>query len=300
MQLSKQKCCRRLRAPSADPDVREDRRLMVDAAGEAQPLVIRDDRILRRLPATAIDLYVATFRARCDAMHRPGIDEVGMCGVFAGAQDSSVRLLVTDDRAYDALAGLLPDAQAGMISVFGAAARCAELVAGRLGWASDVVTAMVCRDLHAVPAVSLPSELSFRPVRRLADDQPGGVTLTDAVATAMAAAPGVKDPPETLAEFLRSLPATFRLFAAVDHDGAVQATSGFGVFGQHATVIFVNTEPAWRRRGIGQAMSSRALRAAQRSGATQACLDASAAGASIYDRLGLESAGTLTRFRNAG
>lgn len=104
-------------------------------------------------------------------MRRPRIDELGMCGVLAGAQDPSVRLLVTDDRAYDVLAALLPDARAGMISVLGAAARCAELVARHLGSASDVVTPMVCRDLHAVPAVSLPSELMFRPVQRLADDE---------------------------------------------------------------------------------------------------------------------------------
>ncbi len=228
---------------------------------------------------------------------RPKVDEPGVLGLLAGTEDSRIRLLVTDDRAHDVLAALLPDARAGMISIFGAAARCAHLV-GRLGWTSDVVTAMVCRHLQTVPTIPLPTELTLRPVQRLADDASDGVALEDAVAAAISAAPTIEEPPEVFAEFLRSLPPMFRLFAAVDNDGAIRATSGSGVFGRYATVIFVNTEPGWRGRGIGQAMTAQALRAAQRSGATQACLDASAAGLSIYRRLGFETAGTLTRFLN--
>jgi len=257
--------------------------------------------ILRPLRPEAIDLYVAAFLARCDAMQgpaQPKVDGLGVRGLLAGDEDPRIRLLVTDDRAYDVLAGLLADARAGMLSIFGAAARCAQLAARHLGWTSDVVTAMVCRDLRALSAVSLPSELTVRPVQRLADDEPGGVSLEDAVAAAISAAPAIKDPPPVFAEYLRSLPSPFRLFAAVDRDGVIRATSGCGVFGQYATVIFVNTELGWRGRGIGQAMTAQALRAAQRSGAKQACLDASAAGASIYRRLGFETAGTLTRFLN--
>jgi ribosomal protein S18 acetylase RimI-like enzyme len=69
-----------------------------------------------------------------------------------------------------------------------------------------------------------------------------------------------------LADYLRSLPSTFSLFAAVDNDGKVRATSGCGVFGRYATVLFVNTDPGWRGRGIGQAMTAQALTAARRGG----------------------------------
>jgi ribosomal protein S18 acetylase RimI-like enzyme len=172
-----------------------------------------------------------------------------------------------------------------------------QFLASHLDWTSDTVTAMVCRELQTVPTLCLPSELALRPVQRLAHDDPGCVALENAVAAAMSAAAAVGDAPEVFADHLRSLPSTFRLFAAVDRDGTVRATSGSGVFGQHATVIFVNTDPGWRGLGIGQAMTAQALRAAQRSGARQACLDASTAASSIYRRLGFETAGTLTRFR---
>jgi ribosomal protein S18 acetylase RimI-like enzyme len=63
--------------------------------------------------------------------------------------------------------------------------------------------------------------------------------------------------------------------------------------------MFVNTDAAWRGRGLGQAMTAHALHAAQLQGATQAGLDASPAGRSIYHRLGFEIAGQLKRFRQA-
>jgi ribosomal protein S18 acetylase RimI-like enzyme len=112
----------------------------------------------------------------------------------------------------------------------------------------------------------------------------------------MSASSAIEDPPAVFAEYLRSLPSTFRLFAAIDNHGAVRATSGFGVFGRYATVIFVNTDPDRRGRGIGQAMTAQALRAASCAGARQASLDASEAGRSIYLRLGFETAGTAIRF----
>jgi len=76
----------------------------------------------------------------------------------------------------------------------------------------------------------------------------------------------------------------------------VRATSGSGAFGAEASVIFVNTQPDWRGRGIGQAMTVAALRVAQDHGARRASLDASAAGLSIYRRLGFETVSSTTRF----
>ena len=246
-----------------------------------------------------VELYAAAFLARCQTLRsrgQPLLAEAGLHGVLSVTEDPDVRLLVTDDQAYDALAALLPDAHTGTVRTFETAERCSQLVATRLQWSSDTVTAMVSADLDTVPPVSLPDQLTLSPVQRSPADPCGGVALTDAVAAAMSAAPSIESPPEVFAEYLRSLPPTFRLFAALDDDGQVRATSGCGVFGQYATVIFVNTDPGWRSRGIGQAMTAQALYAAQSAGARCACLDASDAGLSIYRRLGFESAGRLRRF----
>lgn len=223
-----------------------------------------------------------------------------MRGLLASADDPHTRLLVTDDRAYDGLAALLADAEAGMITVFAAAALCAEMIDGDPAWGAETATAMVCPDLRIVPAVRLPSELTLKPVRCLEDDAPDGVQLQDAVAAAMLADPRINDPPDVFADSLRSLPPAIRLFAGVDDDGVVRATSGSGAFGTDANVIFVNTDPDWRGRGIGQAMTAAALRAARTSGARRACLDATGVGLSIYLRLGFEVVSRTTRFRRAG
>jgi GNAT superfamily N-acetyltransferase len=273
-------------------------RSIIASAGYSDP-----DRTGRRIvlsvSATPVDLYSAAFSARWGPTQTRGrmtVDEAGLRGVMPGAEDPQARLLVTDDHAHDVLAALLPYARTGMIRVFETAARCVHLVADQLGWGTDTVTAMVCRDLDALPVLALPDDLALRSVRRLAGDSGDGVALTDAVAAASSADPALKDAPDVLAEFLLTLPSTFHLLAAVDSGGTARATSGFGVFGRYATVIFVNTDRDWRGRGIGQAMSAHALRAAQRAGARQASLDASEAGRSIYLRLGFEIAGSVTRF----
>jgi hypothetical protein len=95
---------------------------------------------------------------------------------------------------------------------------------------------MSCCDPRAVPALPLPGELKLQPVRRLPADPPDGARLEDAVPAAIKAAPGISDPLHVFADHLRSLPASFRLFAAVDQDGAVRATSASGTFGTEATV----------------------------------------------------------------
>lgn len=134
-------------------------------------------------------------------------------------------------------------------------------------------------------------------MRRLTGDAPTGVPLEDAVALAISADPRIEDTPRAFADYLRSLPPPFRLFAAVDGDAAaVRATAGSGVFGTYANVMFVNTHPDWRRRGIGRAMTAAALLAARDSGATEACLDATAEGSAIYASLGFEVAVEVTRF----
>jgi GNAT superfamily N-acetyltransferase len=247
----------------------------------------------------AVDVYVAAFLARCDAMRssgQPAVRGSGVQGLLASSSDPRVRLLVTDDRAYDVLIGVLPEARAGTINVLAAAERCAELVGGDPAWRPDTATAMVCRDLRTVPELALPSGLRLRPVRRLPGDPPDGVPLVRAIDAAAVAAPSIARAPDAFAQYMQSLPPAFQLLAAVDGGGAVRATAGRGTFGEEATVIFVNTQPDWRGRGIGRAMTAAALRSALHGGARRASLDASDAGARIYLRLGFDVVSATTRF----
>ena len=190
------------------------------------------------------------------------------------------------------------DARAGRITVGAAAVRCAALLAGNPTWLSGTATAMICRDLRKVSTAGLPSGLTLRPVRRLAGDTPGGVPLAQAVAAASRADPRITNP-RALADYLRSLPRAFRLWAGVDEGGLVRATSGSAAFEATASVIFVNTDPDWRRRGIARAMTAVALRSAQQAGARSAGIDASDAGRELYLRLGFEDATVVTRFRSS-
>ena len=240
----------------------------------------------------AIGAYVAGFEARCTAMRRPDQQEMhgaGIHGLISSNDASRTRLLVTDDRAHDILEAVLPDARAGMIRVFQAAERCAALMRRHPSWTPNAATAMVCRDLRIVPELPLPPELVLRSVRRLPSDPPDGVPLHDAVAVAVLASSAINDPAHALSEYLRSLPPAIRLLAAVDGSGVIRATSAAGTFGTAATVMFVNTDPDWRRRGIGQAMTAAALRTARAGGAVRACVDASDAGARIYSGSGSRS-----------
>jgi GNAT superfamily N-acetyltransferase len=95
------------------------------------------------------------------------------------------------------------------------------------------------------------------------------------------------------------LPRAFGLWAAVDDAGVVRATSGSATFEAMASVIFINTDPDWRRRGIARAMTAIAPRAAQQAGARHAGIDASDAGRELYLRLGFEDATVVTRFRSS-
>ena len=103
-----------------------------------------------------------------------------------------------------------------------------------------------------------------------------------------------------LVTYLRSLPEGPRLFAAVDDDGVVRGTSGSRIFCSEAYVFFVNTDPGWRRRGVGLSMAAAALRFAAESGATRACLDASGPGVPLYRRLGFTPVAQITQFSHPG
>jgi ribosomal protein S18 acetylase RimI-like enzyme len=246
------------------------------------------------VPETAVEIYCDAFVAR--QRHELDSDPVvlsepGVRGV------AMIRLLVADDSGYDRLVAEVAGPWRGVVLVFEQASRSTEFLRREPGWsASHPEMAMVLRDVQAGTGATLPDGLDLRPVNRVAPEAPDAVSLKDAVAVAISSDPSVEGSAEDAARYLSGLPNSVRLFAAVDEDGVARATSACHVFGEYAQVFFVNTEPAWRRRGIGQAMTSEALRAAASLGARHAFLHATDDGASVYKRLGFEDAGMLTRF----
>jgi hypothetical protein len=258
---------------------------------------------LRAVTDTALDRYCAAFVARYSREsdgHRAPLVETGLFGVVAAHEERTIRLLAIDDRAYGQFTTLVPTGRRGVANVFNTASRCDEFMRCQPGWTAErPSTAMVCRDLRALPAVTLPGGLVLRPVHRLTSEATDAVPLNDAVGVTIASDPGITGTAEEFEGFLRALPSSVRLFAAVDEGGVARATSGCDVFGDYARVFFVNTEPGWRRRGVGAAMTVAASRAAAFSGAREAFLDATADGASVYLRLGFETAGQLTRYSRA-
>ena len=227
------------------------------------------------------------------------MDEPGIQGLVPVDGASPTELLVLDDRALDVLSVLLPLASTGTIRVYDTAHRCARLIHRDGTWSSKVATAMVCRDLRSVPEHPLPHGLTLRPVSRLAGE-PSGVPLADAVAAAVRAASAGEVSSAALVTHLRRLPTGPRLFAAVDDDGVVRGTSGSRTFLSDAYVFFVNTDPDWRRRGVGLSMTATALHSAAESGATRASLDASGPGIPLYQRLGFAALRQITQFSRSG
>jgi ribosomal protein S18 acetylase RimI-like enzyme len=209
---------------------------------------------------------------------------------------SQTQLLVLDDQAFNVLDAVLPLASPGTIRVYQTARRCAELLQQDARWSAKPVTAMVCHDLRTVPEPSLPAGLSLRAVRRVPDDPPSGVPLIDAVTSAERAAAPRDVIVDELVTYLTSLPTGSRIFAAVDGDGMVRGTSASRTFLTDAYVFFVNTDPDWRRRGVGLSMTAAALRSAVSTGASRASLDASGPGVALYRRLGFTACAEMTQF----
>jgi ribosomal protein S18 acetylase RimI-like enzyme len=247
---------------------------------------------------SVLECYVAGSVTRWRQISGPGqpeADHPGLHGFLGCDADTRARLLATDDRALASLLRLGVADRSGNVAVFAGAVRCVELLAGDRRWVASSSTAMACRDLAAVPHLTLIDELALRPIRRTNEDAPTGVALERAVDAVLLADPG--EEPNGLASFLRSLPGVVELFAAVDSVGTVRATAGWQLSGTDARVLLVDTDPAWRARGIATTMTSIALHAARAAGARTATLDASLAARPLYRRLGFESVSDQLRFR---
>jgi GNAT superfamily N-acetyltransferase len=242
--------------------------------------------------------YIDGFRERLRAMQGPGqelLDEPGLLAL--SGRDPELmdgRALLTSDEACDVLLARLPDLHARVVLVLGQAPECHQLLS-RTGRRPTSCTAMVCRDLDAIPDLALPTGLSPRPVGPEPSDD--AVHLPDAAAAALRSDPTMAPTSDlgTFVDYLRSIPHA-RYLAAVDDSGVVRATAAAAIWGRTTGVYFVNTDPDWRGRGVGTAMTAAALRAARAGGAERAFLDASALGLSIYLRLGFEPAGAVTQY----
>ncbi len=249
-----------------------------------------------------VDIYVAADVARHSREptgRRDTLIEPGIHGLVSRDEGQPVHLLALDDRGYDRLVAHVRSARGGVVAVFDTASRCEAFVRDQPGWRADrPTTAMVPSDIGtAAVGSTLPNGLALRSVKRLGNEVPDAVPLEEAVALVIASDPGLTELPEAFAELLRGLPSSVQLFAAVDEQRVARATSGCDVFAEYARLFFVNTEPAWRRRGIGRTMTAEALRAAASSGARRGILDSTDAGVSVYSGLGFEVAGRLTRYR---
>jgi ribosomal protein S18 acetylase RimI-like enzyme len=164
----------------------------------------------------------------------------------------------------------------------------------RQGWqVTQELQAMSLPDLRALRAVPMPNGISSVEVA-ISRGRPG-FPLHLALEVQLehdrddAAAP-TRDL-ELEAQLMREL--SVRFFAAVTDDGACVGTAGSRVVDSSALVAAVTTIPAYRRRGLGTAMTCRALLSAREDGAGDAFLDATPAGAGIYRRLGFTELGPV-------
>jgi GNAT superfamily N-acetyltransferase len=250
--------------------------------------------------ADGVEVYRSSFVRRSAAMSMPDevvISEPGICGMLGSSQRPSGRLLITDDRAVSQLETMLPTVPARIITVFAEAAQCRRLIEAAARWQGEDATAMICRDLSKVPVVPVPVGLTIRPVYRAPGDTVDGVPLEQAAQACLRADPLTAGHPlPGFLAFLQSLPVSTRLLAAVDEQSVVRATAGSSALGADANAYFVSTDEQWRHRGVATAMTSAALGWARDAGARQACLDASAAGLSIYLRLGFQAVASATIF----
>jgi GNAT superfamily N-acetyltransferase len=240
-----------------------------------------------------MSVYAAAFGRRMAAAAGPRdqvLDEPGLVGLSRDA-GRRVSLLVLDDRAVLGLQRVLRGVPGGVISVLEAASQSREMLAAVAGWSAKAVELMVSRDLAGTPTVPLPNGLKLDRVEIESDGSRCKADLISAAGLVVRADPSVTESAEAFATYLRNLSPSLSMLVAVDARHAIRATAGYRVTGPDATVLLVNTDQPWRRRGIGRAMTAAALQAASDAGAVGACLSASDAGASIYRSLGFENAG---------
>ena len=234
----------------------------------------------------AWQLYEDSFRSSVEHAVDTGLEVVDAPGIIGRAGTPTKpdgRFLITDDRAFTTLQDL-GDPHARVVNVLPEASRCLAHMVALGSYPREDATAMVLGDLTAAPDIPLDATLSIR--QAVEDAGASEVPLVQVAEAALCFDPYDEAPAsESFAAYLNSIP-NATLLAAIDRDGAVHATAGSAVFGGDARAFFVSTDPAWRGRGVGTAMTAAALRAALQRGAKRACLESSGVGRGIYERLG--------------
>jgi GNAT superfamily N-acetyltransferase len=250
--------------------------------------------------APAWDEYLA-FRRRAllrmaDLADLQQIDEPGLIGAVAPTGPARGGLLVVEPRGTKPLLDAL---RSGLPQWVGLRHRDPELLSAltQQGWqVAQELRAMSMSDLGTLRAVPMPKgissvEVAVRPSRP-------GFPLHIALEVELEHS---RDDPamplrdlELEARLMREL--SVRFFAAVTDQGSCVGTAGSRVVDASALVAGVTTIPSYRRRGLGTAMTCRALLSAREEGAVNGFLDATPAGASIYRRLGFEDLGPVVYF----
>lgn len=239
-----------------------------------------------------VEAFARTSRASADSEDNV-IDRPGIVGHLGTDERPNGRLLITDDRALPTLRAL-GDVRAAAVSVVPDAGSCIDHMRRLTGYQAGDATAMVLPDLAAAGDPQLPAGLT--PRTAVASPSTDQVPLAAAAAACQAADPMAADVPAgVFVSYLNSIPDA-EFLAAVDSDGVIRATAAATAIGPDANIFFVTTDPGWRGRGVGTAMTATALHAARSRGATQACLNATAAGRSIYLRLNFYSVSKLAMF----
>jgi GNAT superfamily N-acetyltransferase len=119
-------------------------------------------------------------------------------------------------------------------------------------------------------------------VGSLGDESPGGSTFA-----------------ATLVRLASEQPPRLRLFGGWADDRLV-STSGLFTGAGVAGIIAVATDPDWRGRGFGRALTAAAIEAGRRAGFDTASLMASDMGQPVYRRLGFEEVGRVRFLRWPG
>lgn len=147
--------------------------------------------------------------------------------------------------------------------------------------------------LNNLKVPSKPAELEIRRVR----------TRTDLDHYARLSASNWTPPDQHLLEYFKLTAEEF-LNPAVEEwlylglvDGEPVATADLTIGGGVVGLYNISTQPAWRGRGIGSAMTAAPLIDARSAGHGTAILQASSDGAPIYQRLGFQAFGEITEWK---
>lgn len=237
-------------------------------------------------------IYVDSFLARCEELYDEQISHGSVLGSL-GSDDRNGAVLALDDGALPFLESHREELKECDVRVRPGAPVCLKLMHELEGMRYESGTAMAVDDVSFVQEPPLPDGLQLRRVRRTAQERVG-VPLVEAAEACLVADPGGFPSLDAFVEHLSTAPPpSAKLFAAIDDDGRVRATSGSVTYGRDVFVFFVSTDASWRGRGVGTAMTAHAIRS---SGGSRVALDATDAGRGIYSRLGLHDAGRINLF----